>query len=183
MITVGALIFEYFGLCLSMILFFCLCADLVLMIKYPFKDKQARMKKYLTVSFGLSIIVGLATAHVFSKDTTKTWPFLFFIVGYISIFIVSISSTLFAYKKLSKPGISGEIRNCILKRHVLAIVLYLVLNFYILISSVYDLNPDPINSPKWAYVFKILFFAQGIIMPLMRCTEQAFVVLIKKRIK
>jgi hypothetical protein len=30
---------------------------------------------------------------------------------------------------------------------------------------------------------KILFYSQGFLMPLMRCTEPAFIVLIKRRIK
>ena len=64
---------------------------------------------------------------------------------------ISVSSSIFAYKKLSKPGISGEIRTTILKRHILAIVLYLVLNLYIFVSSLAALGlvSNPNNLVGW----------------------------------
>jgi len=50
---------EFFGLYLSLMLNICLLSDLILMIKYPFKDKDSRMKKYLIFSFGVSAFVSI----------------------------------------------------------------------------------------------------------------------------
>lgn len=133
---VSASFFEYFGIYLSLSLFYCLNADLILMIKYPFKDKQSRMKFYLTACFIASISVAvIVTSVINNSQLQKTWPFYFFVLGYGAIVFISVASSIFAYKKLSKPGISGEIRTTILKRHILAIVLYLVFNLYIYVSS------------------------------------------------
>lgn len=133
---ISASFVEYFGIYLSLSLFYCLNADLILMIKFPFKDKQSRMKFYLTACFLASTIVAvIVTSVTNNSQNQKTWPFYFFIWGYGAIVFISVSSSIFAYKKLSKPGISGEIRTTILKRHILAIVLYLVLNLYIFVSS------------------------------------------------
>ena len=50
---------EYFGLYLSIMLNICLLSDLILMIKYPFQDKDKRVKKYLFYSFGTSLLVSI----------------------------------------------------------------------------------------------------------------------------
>lgn len=122
---------------MSLTLFYCLNADLILMIKYPFKDKQSRMKKYLALSITASIVVASIVTNVTIRSYYETtWPFRFFIWGYSAIVVISVLSTIFAWKKLSKPGISAEIRTCIFYRHILAIVLYLVLNLYIYMSSI-----------------------------------------------
>ncbi len=67
----------------------------------------------------------------------------------------------------------------------MAIFLYLVLNLYIFVSSLVALGLiNNTNKPVgWQLFLKLLFYFQGLVMPLMRCTEQAFIVLIKRRIK
>ena len=108
------------------------------------------MRFYLTACFSSSIVVASIITNVTTKSLLqKTWPFYFFILGYGAIVIVSIISSIFAYKKLSKPGISGEIRITILKRHILAIVLYLVLNVYIFISSIAAINGNTNGNAGW----------------------------------
>jgi hypothetical protein len=144
------------------------------------------MKKYLAICITASVIVAATVTHVTIRSNyNATWPFIFFVWGYSAIVVISVLSTVFAWRKLSKPGISAEIRSCIFYRHILAIVLYLVLNFYIYISSIvaFSKNADPKAYAKWSFAFKILFYLQGFAMPLMRCTEKAFIVLIKRRIK
>lgn len=146
-----------------MTLFYCLTVDLYLMIKFPFDDKQKRMKSYLLLSFGISLFVSAVTTGVtISSQLSKYWPLYFFEIAYTAIFFGAIVSTVICWSKLSKPGISGAIRTTILKRHIFAILLYLVCNFYIFMSSISGTkyNPSyPTEHVGWKFMFKLLFYA------------------------
>lgn len=55
-------------------------------------------------------------------------------------------STIYAACKLMRPGISGQVRSLILKRHLLCILLFMIANLYIfLVAITYTKNPyyDP----------------------------------------
>lgn len=144
------------------------------------------MKWYLFLSITGSITVSaIVTSVTIRTSNATTWPFIFFVSSYFSIFFVAISGTAYAWRKLSKPGISGEIRSTILKRHIVAIILYLVFNFYVFASafSAVIMKNNDTDGTAWKFFLKFLFYSQGYVMPLMRCTEPAFFILIKRRIK
>lgn len=153
---------EFFGLYLSLALNICLLSDLILMIKYPFKDKDSRLKIYIVFSFFVSVIV--STYLVIQGDlTNKMTGFRTFIYAYVTLILYAISSTYYAYNKLSKPGISGEIRSLVLKRHVVAVTAYIVCNSYVFLTAIYLVNYSKSNSFNiddswWKILLKVLFF-------------------------
>lgn len=77
--------------------------------------------------------------------------------------IFAIYSSFYAYIKLGKPGISVEIRTLVLKRHIIAIILYLVGNLYIFATSVavvYNGAQGAATVYKpWKIFLKILYFS------------------------
>ena len=92
--------------------------------------------------------------------------------------VLSIRSCYFAYTKLSKPGISGEVRKLILNRHVLTLIVCFVCNFYILynVDWIYSDNDDT-SMKKTAAIsaacFKFMYFTQGYLYFIIRLTEPA----------
>lgn len=157
---------EFFGLYLSLALNICLLSDLILMIKYPFKDKDSRLKIYITFSIFLSAFVSVFL--VLQGDlTTNMNGFSFFIYAYVTLILYAMISTYYAYHKLSKPGISGEIRTLVLKRHVVAVTAYIICNSYVFLTAIYLVNQSKDNSKIhlniekdswWKILLKVLFY-------------------------
>ena len=58
---------------------------------------------------------------------------------YVNIFIFSV---VYTCRKLSGPGMSKEVRNLILKRHILTSVLFLVFNQYIFATAIIQVLPE-----------------------------------------
>jgi hypothetical protein len=79
---------------MSVLLNACLAVDLILMIKFPFKNKDHRVPVYLAVS------LVILTAN----------------------YLISYASIIYAFRKLCKPGISKESQRLVLLRHVLSII-------------------------------------------------------------
>jgi hypothetical protein len=53
---------------------------------------------------------------------------------YLIFVVASTYSTVFAYSRLSQPGISVHVRKLILKRHILFIFTFMLCNFYLFLS-------------------------------------------------
>lgn len=66
--------------------------------------------------------------------------FRVFVWAYLVLIFYAIASTYYAYSKLSKPGISGEIRALVLKRHIIAVTAYIICNSYIFVTAIYLSN-------------------------------------------
>lgn len=65
-------------------------------------------------------------------------------IAFTIYFVVGIWSTIFALQRLCKPGVSLEVRQLIIKRHISYIVCYLCCNIYLFIQEVqvrYITNP------------------------------------------
>jgi hypothetical protein len=167
------------------------------MIRQPFKDKEISMKFYIGFSFLLSILPAIIVTKQVDTAIKQAvlgtylnpvlWGFWSFIVMYAIAILFAVYSSLYAYFKLRRPGISSEVRTLVLKRHVIAIILYNLCNLYVPatgIAVVYNNAANAYSSPAdnkgWKLFLKVLFFSQGYIMPLMRCTEPAFFAIIKK---
>ena len=126
---------EFFGLYLSLCLNICLMIDLVLMIKFPFNSKDKRMTRYIVVSMISAVLVSSFLVHSIVENFSIN-GFIVFVSGYCFLIVIGIYSSTYAYKKLSKPGISSEIRSLVLKRHIIAVSLYIILNLYVFASGI-----------------------------------------------
>lgn len=64
------------------------------------------------------------------------------IVMIVITWIMSIASIIYGLVKLCKPGISSEVRKHVMARHVLTIVFFLVVQFYLALGSLSLYNPS-----------------------------------------
>ena len=106
-------------------------------------------------------------------------------LGYCVMVVAGFASIIFAYRRLSKPGISTSARNLILKRHALSILIFICTNANIMVTVAYTIFyiPLPKNNPWWTIVLKIMFFMEGLVSPLVRLNEPVFRILIVKTLK
>ena len=120
----------------SMVFNICICFDLILMIKHPFDSKTSRIAKYHIASYTVGIIAGLE--KIIFPEALGGQGYL----GYTQFFsfccfmIMGLFSSFWACRKLSKPGISREVRMLVLKRHVSYIICYFTCNLYLLIQAI-----------------------------------------------
>jgi hypothetical protein len=92
------------------------------------------------------------------------WSFWFFVLLFSLILVFAVYTTIFAFIKLGKPGISEEVRSLVLKRHVAAIILYTVCNLYIPATAIMVLAHPEYNAgvpgyKNWKVFLKILYFS------------------------
>lgn len=161
----------------------CLAVDLILMIKYPFKNKDQRVPVYLVVSFCVSATVTISSVvsanylpkyDYFLPDLTNM---LISIIILAANYIISYASIIYAFKKLCKPGISKESQRLVLLRHVLSIIGFTLTQIYPMLGYVYMASPTWYFSDKQdrlATVFKVLWQTQGIYLSLIRTSEPFF---------
>jgi hypothetical protein len=168
---------EVFWLYMACALNTCLCLDLILMIKYPFAKKEKFMTWYLVVSTVLSLLIAVRlrveiVGKVFISSN------ILFLISYFVFCMAGVTSSIFAYKFFSRPGMSREVKSLVLKRHISCIVFFFVMNQYVMISCVQNLafpKFDVNNTYWWTCGLKIMFYMQGYFMPFIRCTEPAFI--------
>ena len=111
---------------------------------------------------------------------------VFTVVSLIPMFVFTVSaviSAIYAGIKLRSPGISSEVRFVILRRHIITLAFFLITNLYFLNSMVAYLrfgyrdmqerNKEAMTN-RIVYVFKILYQAQGLILPFIRLSEPYF---------
>jgi hypothetical protein len=110
---------------LSATLNFCLIYDLITMMMRPFADKSHSMQKYIIICVSVSSLTALASSAFYIK-TSKKHPVIgsLFLVFYVSLYVIGVYSVHLAYKVLSKPGISSQLRTLVLKRHTAGIIVF-----------------------------------------------------------
>jgi hypothetical protein len=102
-----------------------LALDLVLMIQSPFKPKSNRISIYFALSALFSVSLGLFNYFCNNLNYMRITGLIW--VGMTIIyFCCSLYSIIYASVKLSKGGFSIEVRNLVLKRHILTVVAFLV---------------------------------------------------------
>ena len=158
----------------------CLSIDLILLVRYPFAQKDGRNKIYVTVSILVSLLYTCGLGFSSSPDDTTyemaVWLGIIMLCIYFCIFLFSI---VYTCKKLSGAGMSKEVRNLVLKRHILTTLLYLVSNSY-LFATFFILeipswkNTEISLDTWWTRTLKILFICQGFFIPLARLSEPYF---------
>jgi hypothetical protein len=128
-----------------MLLNCCLIIDLYFMMSMPFVDKSKYMTIYIFVSF-----FGASCLSILLQFTNFSWWIILFIFFYA--LIGGVSSIIYAYCKLSKPGISSSIRSLILRRHTLGIVVFFISNLYVFfygILKVFNIPFTEYTAPRW----------------------------------
>ena len=140
----------YFGISMTICLTYCLCIDLILMLRWPLKQKGARTTLYHIWSGAISTSV--CFFYWLQLDNLSIQVLRVLVWGVLdSIIIIAPISICYAWVKLSKPGLSSEVRSLILSRHLYTMLFFLVANSYILLSwtvallpSVFEQHMDPI---------------------------------------
>ena len=124
----------YFFQMMSLGMNLCLCIDLILTLRAPFYPAKRRLKFYLLGSFLFSCSVLLATwqeiertcsdaSNAFGSSTGNT-----ILAIVLSIYIMfALFSIIYAGRMLSRPGISGDIKNMFMRKHVLYTICFIVI--------------------------------------------------------
>ena len=163
----------------SMVFNICICFDLILMIKHPFDSKAKRIVKYHISSYTIGIIAGLE--KVFFPEALGGQSYLGWtqLISFICFMIMGLFSSFWACSKLSKPGISREVRMLVLKRHVSYIICYFLCNLYLLIQGIQLYEKNKLKKSiktgeTWINISEIAYFSQGLIIPAIRAVEPYF---------
>ena len=156
-----------------------LSIDLILTVRYPFKKKEGRNPIYLTISVVFSTLYtsGLGFSH--NSDNMYIFSIYMGVVVLCLFFLVFVVSVVYTCKKLSGPGMSKEVRNLVLKRHILTTVLYIVCNCYLFATFFILAMPAWTSSEKeldtwYTRALKLIFVSQGFFIPLARLSEPYF---------
>ena len=166
----------------------CICIDLILMVRYPFTKKEPRVRLYLLGSLLVSIPTSFFNVN-FEDNDKSLYRGAFCTVTMFSIFIIAfLVSTIYTCGKLRGPGMSKQVRGLVLNRHVATMIVYAVCNIYIYIVPFCMVIPDwrqyLMTSNQWYIkMFKILFAAQGFLIPMMRLSEPYFFKILSKTLK
>jgi hypothetical protein len=147
------------------------------------------MHIYALYCFIFSITSSALMTNGIKVGNLKNWGFWLMLFTYFVMVLGGIASIIFAYLRLSKPGISESARNLVLKRHAASISIYILTNLNIIVTLVYACfgltfpNPTPSESPWWTITLKMMFYMEGVLSPLIRLNEPIFRLLIIKTIK
>lgn len=106
-IFVASNFWEIFWIMITLQLNMSLCLDLVLMIKYPFVNKESRMKYYTSGALAIAFFFGIMNVFYLNHGVTKKWPYILYIVWFTFFLLLAGYSTIYAACKLMRPGISS----------------------------------------------------------------------------
>jgi hypothetical protein len=114
------------------------------MILQPFSQKDKYMRIY-----GVGCLLCALTFTGFMTNGIDTGQnrnvgFWAIFIGYCVMVIAGFASIIFAYRRLSKPGISTSARNLILKRHALSILIFICTNANIMVTVAYTIFYIPL---------------------------------------
>lgn len=131
-LVASSLYCAFFFLLFSLTLNTMLCLDLILMVRYPFERKEARLNKYRFCS----VLLASPPAMLLSlKPFDISWLNIgaSITIGYVSVYLmVFVTSVLYTWSKLRGPSFSSEVRYLVLKRHIITSTVYLISNAYII---------------------------------------------------
>jgi len=107
------------------------------------------------------------------------------VMGLSVFMIIGLYSMIFSWRRLSRPGVSSEVRQLFLKKQTTYVLLFIIIWSIQLASSYYHLlNPtaraDDHSKKLVDYVSGIAMFTTGIILAVVRLCEPLFVFLIKQ---
>ena len=152
---------QYMTLMLNIML----SIDLFLMIRYPFSKKDSRMTLYLIISFIMSVISAYFGLNGDAGNEIQLKITMWMIdLTFLVYFLCFLSTTIYAWIKLSGPGMSKEVRMLVIKRHVLTGILYSLCNVYSFWGGNMLIHPEAfakMNSPDangCVKFFKVFYF-------------------------
>ena len=164
-----------------------LCIDIILMIRDPFKRKESRMPKYIAYT----LISPIPTTFFLTYGSYDFWKVgVWNVVANYTLLVCSfIVSVIYTCRKLHGPGMSEEVRELVMRRHILQIVAYIITFSYVF-SMFYAIAfsekvADSLleGHRSWFYKFlKTICICQGFINPVLRLFEPAFFYILKKRL-
>ena len=121
-----------------------LCIDLIMTLRYPFSNKERRVRNFIIASFVCSIIATVNRVIIFEFDKMYTRiSAILTLTLLMCYFLIVLSSYLFAAFKLCRPGISRKAVGTILFRHVLVTFLYVFTQIYIWSSVIKGIIVGP----------------------------------------
>lgn len=107
----------------------CLCLDLILVIRAPFKSKDKRVNIYYAICFLFSL--GYALFFEYTSFASS----LYQLIVICSYFIIAPISIVYCTIRLNRSGLSKEAKVLIYSRHVYWIVVFLLTNAYIIFEN------------------------------------------------
>lgn len=165
----------------SLLLNICLCYDLIKTIQSPFTPASNRAKFYYIISIFVPLVItafiviyntvgngGLnanSCTSCLDKHPSSSIQYQGtqingsgnIILAYtLSIYIiVAIYSTVFAFRRLNRPGVSKEVRSMFLKKHLIYVIVFIVLWTITLSQNYFTLFNPPNYGPKSQNAFSI----------------------------
>ena len=164
-----------------------MAVDLINTIKYPFRPKSTTF--YFIFTFVSSFIVaalnwiGYHSYYQWRDRLLSIW----LVITSVIYLVTAATSIIYAQRKLRKPGISQEVREIVYRRHVLSIAGFVLAYSYFFVSAAINWKKQgngQLDIHSWLLaLLKIIFGLQGLIIPMTRFAEPAFLKLIKRSFK
>ena len=185
----AAYIIRFTSFYMALNLTTCLCLDLILMIRKPFADKESRVNKYLAACF-------IPTASIVTLSSFVDWEhiggiIIFALFGSMGamFFVTAPLSMIYACVKLNQPGISGEARTLVLKRHIYTILFFALANSYLFLGITVPILCEIndvyyVQENSWfLYILKLIYQSQGLFLPFLRVSEPYFYQIAIRKLK
>lgn len=170
----------------SRILNICLCYDLLMIIYNPLADSEKRVNKFYVWATLFSLVTGLFKLFENSNLIPFNYIPLSFTEMSISAFyaVFATLSLIVVLMRFSKAGFGSRSRNLILQRHIATIICSSFQMFYVIEINVLWIKAE-VKHDFWEQskalgnwydlFFKFSFSIAGILLPLSRFLEPAFV--------
>jgi len=173
LINISILLFRFLFM-LSFLLNSFLCLDLYLTVKNPFYPAHRRMKFYILYS----VIVTLPTVFwelwKFGEEgaSAETAEEVTMLIAFVIFVTVAIITTVFASKRILRPGVSQEVRSTVISRHIKYIVMiFVTFSAYAVKIFIKDILHDNNDYPALDVAGEMLFASQGILLSMLRLSE------------
>lgn len=147
---------------MSLALNFCLCHDLIKTLKDPFYPGKRRMKFYLYGSIGVAILVSALSKNTLRKSCEKAqkqrdslicpsasndqiiedgyyYTYVIGLLQLVAFVLVALYSCVFAYRRLTRPGTSPEVRYVFIRKHITYVSVFIILWTFSLAHSYFQI--------------------------------------------
>ena len=145
-----------------------LWVDLILTLRSPFYPAARRLKFYLLFSFWLATFLSITSINR-SKITCLSPTYAYdsrvqniSLVSVVTIYIIAaLTSIFYAARMLNRPGISSEIRQIFMKKHVIYTISFIIIWFCILLNAYVELFTGTSNEDEQSGEYYIKMRSEG----------------------